>query len=868
MLFACGCSSQDCAPAFGTLTYPIIEGTLDSGASGIVNVRHTESSVRCSGTAIAPNRVVTAAHCVLRNDVPLTASGFHVGFGPDEEHFIERQVSSVEWTDPADGGTVSTLVERGEDVALLHLNDPAPSGTRFVDVDLDYTPAASDTLSILGYGVSSLSTGAQGVRLSATVTPSGFDPVTGVLQMTGPSACFGDSGGPVLLEPGGKLVGVIGEVGGSGDASFCDVGLTFAATIANPRVRDLLRRACDAAGGCGPREPHDAATPREASTYRDAKQPGDAQPDARAPEEPHHDADVVSRDSGPSSVDAAEAPARIRKASNRDGGCTVAARTKHVSFGSALLAFAALVLRRRRRAVTLLAAVTLLGCTDDGAGRLSGNAPTDAGADARPLSRDASGTGGKSSTDAAIPPSSIGGRDGSHPDAFSPETGTPSDRRDAAGGAPPVPTDPDAAPPVSKYCGDRIRDPVLEECDDGPGDEDDACTSDCRARDAFATEPRRSADAGPLSNVGRRMGSGPHVVAAGAAGIAVVFQESDPSPSVWLQGFDSVGHRRGSPIRVSEGRSPTGAANPVVAALPSGAYAVAWTDGTNGTPDVVMRVVDAARGSMGAVVLAHDGDSGSQQDPDIVCIGEEVVVGWTDLFNVHVRRFSAGLGALGAEEPFAAGPGLHGSVSLGEHDGSWALAWRANESGLDSIRVVAGEHAWSTEPEVPGRAGDRPALATLKDGRLLAMFSAGLGSSDAAVPAMGLRAALVDPASPGGVTSEAVPTGTSTATRPRLVSVAQQILLAWQSEPTSGPSRAQISEVHGTWDGAGTVTLMPDNSLPIAASTGDLSNPGLARVGRDGVVGVWEDASFIAGRPSPDLAYVLRGVPFIHLDGT
>src|SRR5262245_40544481 len=39
------------------------------------------------------------------------------------------------------------------------------------------------------------------------------------------------------------------------------------------------------------------------------------------------------------------------------------------------------------------------------------------------------------------------------------------------------------AHPQSQFCGDAIRDPMLEECDDGPTAGDDACTSDCRVHD-------------------------------------------------------------------------------------------------------------------------------------------------------------------------------------------------------------------------------------------------------------------------------------------------------------------------------------------------------------------------------------------------
>ena len=66
---------------------------------------------------------------------------------------------------------------------------------------------------------------------------------TGMVQVEGAAACFGDSGGPVLDAASGRVVGVLAQTGGSADAGFCHLGLSFASTAANARVRRLLARA-------------------------------------------------------------------------------------------------------------------------------------------------------------------------------------------------------------------------------------------------------------------------------------------------------------------------------------------------------------------------------------------------------------------------------------------------------------------------------------------------------------------------------------------------------------------------------------------------------------------------------------------------
>ena len=56
--------------------------------------------------------------------------------------------------------------------------------------------------------------------------------------------------------------------------------------------------------------------------------------------------------------------------------------------------------------------------------------------------------------------------------------------------------------PVSQFCGDGIRDPITEECDDGTGSlPADSCSLDCRVTDVLAVPPDPSWDGGPTSKV-------------------------------------------------------------------------------------------------------------------------------------------------------------------------------------------------------------------------------------------------------------------------------------------------------------------------------------------------------------------------------
>lgn len=389
------------------------------------------------------------------------------------------------------------------------------------------------------------------------------------------------------------------------------------------------------------------------------------------------------------------------------------------------------------RAAVVALAVAALAATACGSND-SSNDPGAAAAGSSGSSGSGSGSGGASGTAGASGSAGDDGGAGASgtggaglPDA-SPD-GLDDAAEDGGDAAPDAPPDASAdagpdGPGGPNVCGDGWRDPVAEECDDGDGlATPDSCNAQCQVMDLLAMPLPSGA-----SPVYRTIGSGRHAIAAGDSGFAVPFLSHHGAPyTLHVKLFGPTGKPLAGVVDLTTmATGEIDEANAVLAALPGGKYAVAWTElnGDGALRGVTLRIVDSATMTAGPRIVVNTTTAGNQQEPDVAWTGSEIVVVWTSLGltappkgDVRVRRFSAAGTPIGGEQIVSPND-TDGDASLLPFGGDVAVGWR-HSAGQAQVRIRVGADMWSTGFSTYGPNTEQPALVELDATHLLALFT-------------------------------------------------------------------------------------------------------------------------------------------------
>ena len=401
---------------------------------------------------------------------------------------------------------------------------------------------------------------------------------------------------------------------------------------------------------------------------------------------------------------------------------------------------------------------------------------------------------------------------------------------------------PPDGPPVPNQCGDGWRDLLTEECDDGidPSSSDDrACSSACTVVDRIAGDDLVTE---------RFLGLGRHPVAGNGEGHAVVLLElsgdAGDESRVAIHTFSPVGVRLGSAMWPEVPFD----ADPVVAPLPSGGFAIAFGDFSADSDGLGITVVGVSgdAGSSMPATCANETEDFSQHSPDIVWTGSELVVGWEDESTIPRRictqRFNEQLVKLGDQSCTTESLPVS-RVSLASLQGQLIRSWRA-DGLMTSYRVEMPGGVWGSDL-VPSPAFDETiALAEVDTATMLAVFCDGLGEMRAvALDAFGSELGDVLVLNQGGVPRF----------QPSLASTADGVYLAWREPalpPDSGdewdPVFDELWLQRLAWDGVMLNVSADPIPLPRIPShqQGDQARPALVAIPYwpgGAVLAAWDD---------------------------
>jgi secreted trypsin-like serine protease len=249
LLLAAGCVEPGHGPGAATseASQPIIGGMENPpGAYPATGAVTAGMRLRCTGTLIRPDVVLTAAHCLK----PATFGYLGFTLDTDVSDGAQEVVKALVTHQHPDFDETN-VIELGarNDIGVMILERPVPIEEAKLElVDLSVEPSTDATLAMCGYGRDVWASVTGGVKRIADVTVAGVEELEFATSDVGPQPCRGDSGAPLFDGPleGHALIGIVSRA--FGDTVMCDTGAIITRTA--PYAAWIAEASEDRGTGC------------------------------------------------------------------------------------------------------------------------------------------------------------------------------------------------------------------------------------------------------------------------------------------------------------------------------------------------------------------------------------------------------------------------------------------------------------------------------------------------------------------------------------------------------------------------------------------------------------------------------------------